>query len=164
MSPLQGGVVLRSATADDLPYLRQLYAGTREQELAAVPWPPAAKQAFVDQQFALQHQHYIRTYVGAEFLVVLCGGTPVGRYYLWHSEADFLIIDISLDPGMRGRGVGSALIGQTQSMAAERGCGVRLNVRRDNEAARRLYLRLGFLPGTCEEDDAYLPMRWIPLS
>lgn len=159
-----GGIVLRPATGDDLPYLRQLYAATRAEEIAAAPWPPAAKAAFVDQQFALQHQHYIRTYVGAEFLVVQRHGTPVGRYYLGHSEADFLIIDISLDPGMRGHGVGSALIGRTQSMAAERGCGVRLSVRRDNTSAHRLYSRLGFLPGPCAQGDAYLPMRWQPLS
>lgn len=154
------GIGLRSAAADDLPYLCQLYASTREQELAALPWPAAARQAFVEQQFVMQHQHYIRSYLGAEFLVVQFRGTPVGRYYLCRSEADFLIIDISLDPSMRGRGVGTALIKRTQAMAAELGCEVRLHVRRDNAAARRLYSRLDFRPGTSEPDDAYLPMRW----
>lgn len=156
--------MLRPETANDLPYLRRLYASTREHEFAAVRWPATARQAFVEQQFALQHQQYVRTYNGADFLIVQNHGNSIGRYYLWHAEADYLIIDISLGPDMRGRGVGSALIGHTQSLAAERGCGVRLHVRRDNEAARRLYLRLGFTPGACDEVDAYLPMRWQPMD
>lgn len=155
---------MRPATAGDLPYLRQLYAGTREQEMTSVPWPPAARQAFVDQQFDLQHHHYVRTYIGAEFLIVVSRSTSVGRYYLWRDDADFLIVDISLGPSVRGRGIGSALIRGTQSRAAGLGCGVRLHVRRDNAAAQRLYSRLGFRPGASEEGEAYLPMRWHPLS
>lgn len=46
---LAHGARLRAANADDLPWLRALYASTRSDELAAVPWPESAKRAFLDQ-------------------------------------------------------------------------------------------------------------------
>jgi hypothetical protein len=50
-------------------------------------------------------------------------------------------------PDARGRGVGAALLGASERGARERGCvSVRLEVREDNEAARRLYLRHGYEP------------------
>jgi hypothetical protein len=33
------------------------YAGTREQELAALPWDAAQKAAFVEMQFDAQHAY-----------------------------------------------------------------------------------------------------------
>ncbi|MDQ3287836.1 MAG: GNAT family N-acetyltransferase [Pseudomonadota bacterium] len=155
-----GGISLRAAVDSDLPYLRQLYAGTREAEMAQVPWPPATRRAFLDQQFALQHAHYIANFPGAAFFLLQRETEPFGRYYLWRDAADFLIVDISLDRRMQGLGIGSALIGRTHVLASEAGLGVRLSVRRDNEAARRLYERLGFLPIAGGEHAMHLPMRW----
>lgn len=155
-----GGVSLRAATDTDLPYLRQLYAGTREAEMAQVPWPPAAKRAFLDQQFALQHAHYVRHFPGARFLLLQRGLEPVGRYYLWRDDADFLIVDISLDCRIQGQGIGGALIERTQVMATGHGRGVRLSVRRDNDAARRLYDRLGFRPVPGDDHATHLALRW----
>src|SRR5690606_33435209 len=126
---IPGGVSLRGALDSDLPYLRRLYAGTREAEMAQVPWPPATKRAFLDQQFELQHAHYVSKFQGAQFLVLQRGSEPVGRYYLWRDAEDFLIVDISLDRQVQGQGIGSALIERTQAMAAEHGRGVRLSVR-----------------------------------
>ncbi len=157
---IPGGVSLRAAVDSDLPYLRQLYAGTRETEMAQVPWPPATKRAFLDQQFALQHAHYIGHFPGARFLLLQRGSVPVGRYYLWRDEADLLIVDISLVRQVQGQGIGGALIGRTQVLAVGHGRGVRLSVRRDNEAARRLYERLGFLPVPGGEEAMHLTLRW----
>ena len=48
-------------------------------------------------------------------------------------------------PGARGRGVGASLLLAAERGAAERGCvSVRLEVREDNDAARRLYARHGY--------------------
>lgn len=161
---IPGGVSLRAATDTDLPYLRQLYAGTREAEMAQVPWPAAAKAAFLDQQFALQHAHYLGHFRGARFLLLQRRFEPVGRYYLWRDDADFLIVDISLDRQMQGQGIGGALIERTKLMASGHGRGVRLSVRRDNDAARRLYERLGFRPVPGDAHATHLSLRWLPLS
>ncbi|MEG3194105.1 GNAT family N-acetyltransferase, partial [Lysobacter sp. D1-1-M9] len=119
---------------------------------------------FLDQQFALQHAHYVAKFRGAQFLVLQRGLEPVGRYYLWRDAEDFLIVDISLDRQVQGQGIGGALIERTQTMAAKHGRGVRLSVRADNVAARRLYERLGFVPRTGDEHDMHLPMRWKALA
>lgn len=139
------GFSLRALRDDDLPWLRDLYASTRAEEMAPVPWPDTAKRAFLDQQFALQHQHYLAHYGDTDFLAIERRGRgPVGRYYLQRATPDHLIVDICLFPGMRGQGVGEALIRQSQADAAALGCGMYLHVQISNPKARRLYERLGF--------------------
>jgi len=41
-----------------LPFLAQLYASTRADELAVTGWTEAVKAAFLEQQFRAQHAHY----------------------------------------------------------------------------------------------------------
>lgn len=157
------GFSLRALRDEDLPWLRDLYAMTRAEEMAPVPWPDAAKRAFLDQQFDLQHRHYLAHYADADFMAVEQDGEgPVGRYYLQRATPDHLIIDISLLPALYGRGAGSALIAQSQQDAAALGCGMRLHVLEVNASARRLYERLGFVAERGE--GAYLAMRWSPAS
>lgn len=160
------GIALRGACEADLPFLRSLYASTREEELRAVPWPAATKTAFLEQQFALQHHHYLTYHPDAHYLVLEAGGVPIGRLYLARAaegadrgECD-LVIDICLLPSWRGRGWGGALLRAVQEGAAARSRGVELQVLRHNAAARRLYERLGFAVG--EESGAHLALRWTP--
>ncbi|SDQ85317.1 N-acetyltransferase [Pseudoxanthomonas sp. CF125] len=152
------GITLRPARDDDLPWLRTLYASTRTEELARVPWPDAAKRDFLDSQFALQHLHYLSHYDAADFLVIESDGIPLGRYYLHRGEPDYLIIDISIDPAARRQGIAGALIAQTQREAAGLGRGVQLHVQVDNPRAQRLYERLGF--AAAEESGSHRRMRW----
>ncbi len=153
------GFSLRALGDDDLPWLRELYASTRAAEMAAVPWPEVAKRGFLDQQFALQHQHYLAHFGDSDFLAIERDGRPVGRYYLQRVAPDHLIVDISLFPDQRGQGAGAALIGHSQAEAAALGRGMRLHVHDGNPGARRLYERLGFVAGDTAEN-GYRPMRW----
>lgn len=152
------GYALRPLRDDDLPWLRDLYASTRADELAPIPWPDAAKRAFLDSQFALQHQHYLLHYTDADFLAIERDGAPVGRYYLHRAAPDHLIVDVCLLPAERGRGVAAALIGHSQQTAATQGCGLKLHVQSDNAAAQRLYQRLGFV--VIENLQSHLLLRW----
>lgn len=162
-APLIGrGFSLRAAHDDDLPWLRDLYASTRAEEMAPVPWPEIAKRSFLDQQFGLQHQHYLTHYGDADFLAIEHADRgPVGRYYLQRAAPDHLLVDISLFPALRGSGVGSALIRQSQQDAATLGRGMRLHVQQSNPGARRLYERLGFVAEEGAEG-THRPMRWLP--
>lgn len=155
------GVSLRPAGDADFAYLSELYASTRADELAHAPWPQAAKQVFLHDQFSLQHRHYLSYYGDADFLMVESDGKPVGRYYLQRGRLEYVIVDISLDAGARGHGIASALIEATQADARTHGCGVALHVNHQNLAARRLYERHGFVPA---ETDAstHLRMSWPP--
>ncbi|WP_460731695.1 GNAT family N-acetyltransferase [Lysobacter tyrosinilyticus] len=154
---------MRPLHNDDLPWLRGLYASTRAAELAPVPWPDQIKRDFLDQQFALQHRHYLAHYADAEFLAIERHGRgPVGRYYLQRATPEHLIVDIALLPDLRGSGVGSALIRGSQEEAIRHGCGMYLHVATHNLAARRLYERLGFRAEG--EADTHQLMRWQSAS
>lgn len=155
------GIHLRPASDADLDYLGELYASTRADELAHAPWPQAAKQVFLRDQFSLQHRHYLTYYGDADFLMVEADGKPIGRYYLQRSRPDYVIVDISLDAAARGRGVASSLIEATQADAREQGCGVVLHVNQQNLAARRLYERHGFVPAAGDVA-THLRMNWSP--
>ncbi len=138
------GYALRPAIVADLPALGRLYADTRADELAAVPWPDVLRQAFLADQFRLQHQHYVAHYAGASFLVIEHAGEVVGRFYLWRGEPADCVVDISLLAPHRGQGLGRALLEAAQADAARAGRPLRLHVHKANVAARRLYERLGF--------------------
>ncbi|WP_369935527.1 GNAT family N-acetyltransferase [Xanthomonas tesorieronis] len=156
------GIGLRAAATKDLDWLRALYASTRSTELAAVPWPETAKRAFLDQQFALQHAHYLRHFAGADFLIVETAQAPLGRLYLDRSKAPHVLVDISLLPDWRGQGVGTALIAHAQALAGAAGCALSLHVLHANPEARRLYARLGFVAG--DASDTHLEMHWRAAS
>ena len=159
---LARGFFLHSASDADLPWLRALYASTRAEELAGVAWPDTAKRQFLDQQFALQHQHYLGHYPAADYLVVRTAEQePIGRYYLDRGCFEYLLIDISLFPSWRGQGIGRLLIRQSQADAAARGLGMRLHVLDTNPLARRLYERLGFV-AEASDHPGYGRMRWQP--
>lgn len=139
------GLGLRAAGAPDLPFLRDLYAESRAAELACVAWPPAARRAFCDSQFMLQHRHYVAHCVPAAFLIVLFEDEPVGRLYLHWTREDLHVIDVLLDASTRGRGIGSALLRWTQAaVSCAAMSSVSLHVEQLNDRAYRLYDRLGF--------------------
>jgi GNAT superfamily N-acetyltransferase len=153
------GFSLRAAYDSDLPWLRDLYATTRAEEMAPVPWPEIAKRSFLDQQFGLQHQHYLVHFGDSDFLAVEhIEHGPIGRYYLQRSAPQHLLVDISLFPTLRGQGIGRTLIEASQRAAQALGCGMHLHVQQNNSAARRLYERLGFVIDGSEGN--HQRMRW----
>ena len=128
---------------EDEEFLYRVYASTRAEELAAVPWTDEQKDAFLRMQFAAQHRYYQEHYPGATFDVVLVEGEPAGRLYVARWNDELRIIDIALLPAYRRRGVASALIARLFEEAEGKSLPVRIHVERQNPA-RALYERLGF--------------------
>jgi ribosomal protein S18 acetylase RimI-like enzyme len=127
----------------DLPLLNSVYASTRAEELAAVPWTEAQKAAFLDMQFRAQHAHYQTHYPGAAWLVIERGGTPIGRLYVVRWPRELRLIDIAILPHYRGQGIGTAILLDLFADAADKP--VTIHVEKNNPAMR-LYARLGFRP------------------
>lgn len=152
-------ISFRPITDDDLPFLRELYASTREQEMAVVPWTDDEKQAFLGQQFHAQHTFYQDQFSDAEFSLVLLNGEPGGRLYLDRREDEIRVIDIALTPEHRGKGLGGKLMRNVLDEAGSDGKAVRIHVERNNPALR-LYDRLGF--EHVEDQGPYLLMEWRP--
>jgi ribosomal protein S18 acetylase RimI-like enzyme len=142
----------------DLGWLHDLYASTRAEEMRSVPWDAQTKRRFLDQQFSLQHTHFVNHFGNADFLAIESGrGKPIGRYYVSRG-APMNIIDIALLPEHRGRGIGTALIEHTLGEARERGCGVLLHVVKTNDRAFKLYQQLGFT--VSGDAGLHWAMRW----
>jgi ribosomal protein S18 acetylase RimI-like enzyme len=153
------GLSFRPATEEDLPFLAALYASTRAEEVAQAGWPEEMQRAFLKQQHEAQHAHYTSVYADAERLILLREGHAVGRLYLAEWAREIRIVDISLIPESRGRGLGEALLRDVQEDAASRGKAVSIHVETFNPA-RRLYDRLGF--AAIEDKGIYELMMWRP--
>jgi ribosomal protein S18 acetylase RimI-like enzyme len=153
------GFALRPETEDDVPFLMRLYASTREQELAAIPWSAEQKQAFLVSQFQAQRHHYRSFIADCSFQVLARAGAPVGRLYLEPRETRLHIVDIALVPEQRGHGTGTAILKALQETARQSGRGLGIFVEKFNPALR-LYRRLGF--AEIADHEVYLEMEWMP--
>jgi len=152
---LSQGYALRPETEDDTVFLMQLYASTRADELAPMPWSADQKWAFLAQQFESQRLHYRTHYADTAFDVIEHHGLPAGRLYLQEAISQIRIIDIVLMPEWRGKGVGTALLEAVIVAAQRRGKAVGIFVEKFNPALR-LYRRLGFVE--VGDTEVYLEM------
>jgi ribosomal protein S18 acetylase RimI-like enzyme len=137
------GVTLRASEPSDRSFLIALYRSTREREMALVPWPPEQKEAFVRMQFEAQDRYYREQFPSARFDVVEREGSPIGRLYVDRRDKELRVIDITLAPAERGRGMGAALLRGVLEEARASGRMVSIHVEAENRAVR-LYRRLGF--------------------
>lgn len=153
------GITLRQETDGDLAFIEALFASTRADEMARVPWPPEAIAAFLQSQCALQRAHYRQHYGDALFLIVEQDHRPVGRLYLHESASELRIMDIALLPDTRGRGVGTTLVRSVIGHARDATMRVTLHVEPDNPA-QRLYARQGFR--LVEHRGVYDFLEWRP--
>jgi ribosomal protein S18 acetylase RimI-like enzyme len=152
-------VSLRPARPEDEDFLRRVYGSTRADELAVTGWDDATKQAFVAQQFRAQRDYYMANYEGASFDLILVDGEPAGRLYVIRWPETLRVIDISLLPEHRGRGIGEGLLRSLLDDAAAAGTTLTIHVERQNRAMT-LYRRLGF--EEIEERGVYVLMEWRP--
>jgi ribosomal protein S18 acetylase RimI-like enzyme len=150
---------LRPATPADAELLYRVYASSRTDELAPVPWTEEQKEAFLRMQFAAQDVEYRRNYPSACFLVVMVGDEPAGRLYLDRRADELRVVDVSLLPAHRGTGLGSELLREVLADGERVRLRVTIHVEAMNRA-RRLYERLGFVP--IAEHGVYLLMEWRP--
>ena len=154
-------ISLRPITENDRDFLYNLYANSRETELAQVVWQqmPMDKTTFLTSQFEAQHHHYTTNFIGANFSIVMWNDKPIGRFYIDHRQEEIRLLDIILLPEYRNQGIGSAFLTNILDEAKQMSVPVRLHVEYDNPAMN-LYQRFGFY---CLEDKGvYKLMEWQP--
>ena len=150
---------LRPSRPEDRDFLFRLYAGTREHELSAFGWPPAQQEAFLRMQFNAQQQWYSATYSTAESQIIEQDHQPIGRMIVQREPNTWRLLDISLLPERRGRGIGGELIRALIKECGLLGAVLQLQVLNTNPA-QRLYTRLGFIK--TGEDQIYTQMEMRP--
>lgn len=143
-----------------MEFLLRLYATTRAEEMAMVTdWTEEQKEWFVRMQFQAQHAWYQEHYGDATFDLILIDGAPAGRLYVHRRGNEIRLVDVSLVPELRGRGIGEALLRELMAEAETAGKPLTIHVEKYNPAMR-LYLRLGFKP--IEDRGPYDLMEWRP--
>ena len=158
-SPSVPLIELRPVRESDQPFLLQVYASTRAEELELTGWDENQKAAFVAMQFEAQDSYYRQHYPGAQWSVILIDNQPAGRLYLHPRENEIRIMEITLLPAYRGRGSGSRLLQQVLADGTRSGRSVTIHVERFNPALN-LYQRLGFQ--LLEDKGVYLFLGWNP--
>jgi len=143
MSDWKNHLHLQKYQQSDLPFLFQLYASTRSEELKHAPFSKEEKIAFLQQQFAAQTQHYTTHYNTDFFDVILLDQKPVGRLYIDYWSDQIRIVDISLLPDHQNQKIGTYLLQQLFQKSRNQQKPVSIHVERFNPA-RLWYERLGF--------------------
>jgi ribosomal protein S18 acetylase RimI-like enzyme len=140
-----GNITLRPVAGSDDEFLLSVYASTRAQEMAMVPWSEDQKQVFVRAQFAAQNQHYAAEHPQANHDIVCCDGIAVGRVYVARNPDALHILDITILPQYRGVGTGSTVLRRLMEEGADTAKPVTIYVESFNPSLA-LFRKLGFEP------------------
>ncbi len=154
-------VTLRPVVPDDRPFLFEVYAATRMDELAVTGWSREDLETFLRMQFQAQDAYYRDHYPGAEHHIILAGERRAGRLYIHRSAAEIRLMDLALLPPYRGLGIGSFLLSALLDEALGTRKPVTVHVEKLNRALR-LYERLGFT--RIDDRGVYWFLEWRPAS
>lgn len=150
-------VTLQPVGSGDEAFLRAVYASTRAEELARVPWSEEQRAAFIEMQFQAQQRHYQTFYPEARHEIILARDLPAGRIYVDRRADEIRILDITLLPEYRGQGIGVRLIKDMLDEASETDRTVSVYVESFNPSLA-LFESLGFRQ--TEGDGVNLLMQW----
>lgn len=120
--------------------------------LAGDGLPPAV----ADLQRRASERAWAAAWPGLRRSVVVVDGVAVGRLYVGWSVSEVRIVDVTLLPGFRGRGLGTALLRGVLAEATGRRVSLAVEAA---SPARRLYERLGFV-ATGAPDPVRVEMEW----
>ena len=134
-------ITLRAARPDDVPIILRFIQGLAEYEKLV--------HACVATEAELTATLFgPRPY--AEVLLAFWDSVPAGFALFFHNYSTFLakpgiyLEDLFVDPALRGKGLGKALLAELARLAVERGCGrLEWSVLDWNEPSIRFYKSLG---------------------
>jgi ribosomal protein S18 acetylase RimI-like enzyme len=139
----RGTLCLRPEREDDQAFRVRLFGDSRP-DLALLP--ATARQQIMTLQFRAQTLSYGAQFPQARHDIIELDGVAIGRIVVDRSAAAIRIVDQALAPQSRNLGIGSAIMRALMQEAARTRLPLRLHVASSNDAARRLYARLGFVP------------------
>jgi ribosomal protein S18 acetylase RimI-like enzyme len=137
-------IELRPVQEKDGSFIEAVYGSTREDELKRTNWPEQQKKAFIIMQSMAQLAEYKTKFPGAVFEVIVYKNKDAGRFYTWESDTEIRLIDITLLPAFRGKGIGTFLLKELIKKSNKLQKKISLHVEPDNPALY-LYSGLGFM-------------------
>ncbi|MBD2472966.1 GNAT family N-acetyltransferase [Nostoc sp. FACHB-145] len=127
----------------DEPFLFELYASTRAEELDAWGWDESQRNLFLQMQFKAQQWTYRTNFPDAQQQLVKLGDRSIGSILVHRSAAEICLVSIALLPEYRNQGIGTYLIQQLLQKATQTQRSVKLQLLSGSRVFR-LYQRLGF--------------------
>jgi ribosomal protein S18 acetylase RimI-like enzyme len=137
-------IKLRPEIKNDQAFIEMLYRSTREAELHATNWTEEQKSAFVIMQSMAQLAEYRSRFPGATFEVIEFRKKNAGRLYTWESALEIRLIDITIMPRFRGKGIGTSVLNDLVKRSDRLKKKISLHVDPASPALQ-LYLKLGFV-------------------
>lgn len=134
----------RPVQEKDMLFIEKVYRSTREEELSQANWSELQKDAFIMMQSVAQDAEYNNTFPNAVFEIIEYKKKPAGRLYTGETVSELRLIDITILPEFRGKGIGTRILKSLIENAAGRKKLLTLHVEPSNPALY-LYLRLGFI-------------------
>lgn len=157
MNPPQ--ISRRPASEADRPFLYILYADVRAAELAQTSWNDEQKRAFLDMQFNAQVAGYGEMFPDGAHEIIEVAEESVGRVYWSLRSEDLHLVDITIAPEWRNKGIGGLVLKAILEQADEHKKPSSLYVEVFNPS-RNLFERLGF--SITEQDGFQLLMHRQP--
>lgn len=151
-------LTLRPVTKEDDPFLLEVYASTRADELGQAEWAEGQKEMFLRWQFDLQRREYDARFPNARYQLIVIDEEPAGRIWVGEDEEQIRLLDIALLPHFQRRGAGTILLRELMKEADNAGKLLRHMVFVLNNDAHRFYERLGFV--VIEDLGAYKHMEY----
>lgn len=137
--------VLSSFNDFNNPFLLSVYASTRDEEMRLAPWTDEQKTVFLKTQFEAQHDYYLQKFPDASYQIINFDKIPVGRLYVLRLKSEIRILDLTVLPEFRGKGIGTYLISELCEEAAAAGKALQIYIESFNSSSE-LFSRLGFVP------------------
>ena len=159
MNPMEttATYTLRPVHEADETTLLAIYAASRADEMALVPWDEATKDAFLRSQLMAQQEHYRSYFPNAAHELILVEGEAVGRLYVDRRESEIRILDVTLLEQARGHEIGTRIIQELMKEAADRDQSLSIYVESYSQSLG-LFQRLGFVK--TDENGALWLMVW----
>jgi ribosomal protein S18 acetylase RimI-like enzyme len=149
-SPGAAGILIfmplyvRPALPQDGPFVYQLVWQVMYEQLQADTWDPRIREHLLDLQVRTKCGAYATVHPQADHAIIMLDDQPVGRMLIDRAGEFYHLVDISVLPKYRSKGIGTRLLLALCMEADMMGKNVRLYVSVSNPRAADLYKRLGF--------------------
>ncbi|MFZ6800928.1 GNAT family N-acetyltransferase [Undibacterium sp. Di24W] len=158
MLDLISPLAMRLVHSEDQNFLDVLFRD-RRPDLLALPLPPNALTQMISMQQMSQSEGVKWSYPSAQDWVLCWGQDAIGRLIV-DVGADVRLIDIAVLSSWRKRGIATHVLKALQVHAAGIDKSISLAVQCDNQIARRVYQKAGFVLRS--SDSLFDQMIWQP--
>ncbi|TWI66350.1 acetyltransferase (GNAT) family protein [Pseudoduganella lurida] len=152
-------IEMRPADRADQAFMEQLFASTRSADQRMDACDARTEALLMALQFRSRQAQLHMLHPYAEVAIIAECERPIGALHVHYGSDEIRILDFSLLPASRNRGIGLGLLRSLQAQGVRMRVPVRLEVL-PGSRAQRLFQRCGFtLNGA---NGLYLCMEWQP--